>query len=126
MKLRVQDNSIRFRLTRAEVDKLHRDGVVSATVSFPGGSRLEYRVETTALVGEPQAQFSAGDLVVRIPETTVRNWATTEEVSIVGAQPLDEDELSILVEKDFACLAPRESEDDSDKFPNPLEGRETC
>ncbi|HWM30033.1 MAG TPA: hypothetical protein VNQ14_16340 [Woeseiaceae bacterium] len=126
MKLRVQDNSIRFRLTRAEVDNLHRDGVVSATVSFPGGSRLEYRVETTALAGEPQATFSAGELVVQVPETAMRNWATTEEVSIIGAQPLDGDALSILVEKDFACLAPREGEDDSDKFPNPLEGHETC
>ncbi|MGH8167708.1 MAG: DUF7009 family protein [Woeseiaceae bacterium] len=45
---------------------------------------------------------------------------------MIGAQPLDGDELSILVEKDFACLAPREGEDDSDKFPNPLEGKATC
>ncbi|MGH8166817.1 MAG: DUF7009 family protein, partial [Woeseiaceae bacterium] len=75
MKLRVQDNSIRFRLTRAEVDNLHRDGAVSATVSFPGGSRLEYRVETTTRAGEPQANFSAGELVVQIPHAVVRKWA---------------------------------------------------
>jgi hypothetical protein len=34
--------------------------------------------------------------------------------------------LRILVEKDFACLAPREGEDESDMFPNPLSGKETC
>ena len=37
------------------------------------------------------------------------------------------DVLSILVEKDFACLAPREGEDESDMFPHPgAEQGESC
>jgi len=126
LKLRIQDNSIRFRLTRTEVDKLSRDGSVIATVSFPGGSSLEYSVETSSRTGQPQAHFSADRLVVQISQAAARKWAATEQVSITGTQPLDEGELSILVEKDFACLTPREGEDDADRFANPRKGQETC
>jgi hypothetical protein len=47
-------------------------------------------------------------------------WAASEQVSIEGEQTLDDGEkLSILVEKDFACLAPRPGEDESDMYANP-------
>jgi hypothetical protein len=126
VKLRIQDNSIRYRLTRTEVDALSSEGSVSASVSFPNGSRLEYSIETSSLTGQPRADYSAERLVVQIPQATARQWAATEEVSIRGAQPLEDGELSILVEKDFACLAPREGEDEADMFPHPLKGQETC
>lgn len=126
MKLRIQDNSIRLRLTRKEVDALRDDGRVSAAVSFPDGASLEYSVETSTLTGQPRASYSPDGLVVQIPQAAARHWAVTEEVSITGAQPLENGQLSILVEKDFACLAPREGEDEADLFPHPLKGQETC
>ena len=126
MKLRIQDNSIRFRLTRKEVDTLRDDGCVSAAVSFPDGASLEYSVETSILTGQPRASYSPDGLVVQIPQAAARHWAATEEVSITGAQPLENGQLSILVEKDFACLTPREGEDEAELFPHPLKGQETC
>jgi len=115
-----------LRLTRSEVDALIEEGSVTASVSFPGGTRLEYSLETSSLTGQPRAQFSTDRLVVQIPQAVARRWAVTEEVSITGAQPLENDELSILVEKDFACLTPREGEDEADMFPHPLKGQENC
>lgn len=126
MKLRIQDNSIRFRLTRKEVDALRDSGRVSAAVSFADGSCLEYSIETSTLTGQPRANYSADGLVVQIPQATARQWAATDEVSITGAQPLENGELTILVEKDFACLAPREGDDETDLFPHPRKGQETC
>lgn len=127
MKLRIQDNSVRLRLTRSEVDRLSRDGSVSAAISFPGGSSLEYSVESSSMTGQPRADFSADRIVVQIPAPVVQKWAATEEVSIAGVQPLDKNgELLILVEKDFACLAPRAGEDETDMFPHPLKGEESC
>jgi hypothetical protein len=126
LKLRIQDNSIRLRLTRSEVDALDADGSVTASVSFPDGARLEYSLETSSLTGQPRAQFSTDRLVVQVPQATARQWAATEEVSITGAQPLEDGELSLLIEKDFACLTPREGEDDSEMFPHPLKGQEDC
>ena len=57
----------------------------------------------------------------------MRQWAESENVSIASEQLLDDGgQLKILVEKDFACLAPREGEDESDMFPHPDADSESC
>ena len=102
-------------------------GVVSARVPFDGGTAFDYRLESSADAARPAARFSGSELTVTLPEADVRAWAETDRVSIAAEQALaDGQVLKILVEKDFACLTPREGEDESDMFPHPLEGRETC
>lgn len=120
MKLRIRDNSVRVRLTRGEVNTLRDTGLVSSRTGFPGGREFQYVVESSPASVKPGAFLSEGVVTVRLPETTVIAWAGSEQVSIEGELLLDEgDKLAILVEKDFACLAPREGEDESDMFPHP-------
>ncbi len=120
MKLRIRDNAIRLRLMRGEVEELRNDGLVSARTGFPGGRTFSYVVESSPASVKPAAFFSDNIVTVRIPETTVLAWATSEQVSIEAEQTLDDGEtLHLLVEKDFACLAPREGEDESDMYPHP-------
>lgn len=128
MKLRIRDNSVRLRLTRTEVDQLRDNGVVSSTTAFPGGRDFRYAVESSPASVNPGAFLSDCTVTVRLPEATVRAWANSEQVSIHGEQQHKNGEvLSILVEKDFACLAPREGEDESDMFPHPgAERGESC
>lgn len=126
MKLRIQNNSVRLRLTRTEVDRLARNGEVAAFTGFPGEQALRYAVKS----GDPgsvAARFEADAIVVTIPAAEVHDWAMSDRVSIRGSEPLTGgDSLAILVEKDFACLKPREGDDESDMFAHPREGRETC
>ncbi len=62
---------------------------------------------------------------MRIPEAEIISWSDSDEVSIAASQILDGgDQLNILVEKDFACLAPREGEDETDMYPHPEAGTE--
>ena len=127
MKLRIRDNTRRLRLMQGEVETLRDDGVVRATTGFPGGRALAYEVESSPASVNPAAFLSENVVTVRIPETTVLAWASTDQVSIESEQVLDDgDKLRILVEKDFQCLAPREGEDDSDAFPNPDSGSAAC
>jgi hypothetical protein len=124
MKLRILDNSIRLRLTRAEVAMASTVGIVRARVSVPGGNGLDYVLESLAATNSPSARFSDGALTVMLPESQVLRWASSEQVSIEANETLDNgDSLKILVEKDFACLAPRAGEDDRDMYPHPLEGQ---
>ncbi len=120
VKLRIRDNSVRLRLTRGEVDTLRDEGLVRARTEFPGGRDFGYVVESSPASVNPGAFFSDGVVTVRLPETAVLAWANSDQVSIRGEQLLDDAKLSILVEKDFACLAPREGEDESDMFPHPM------
>ena len=89
---------------------------------------MRYEVESSPASVKPGAFFSDRVLTVRLPDSMVRNWATSDEVSIQGNQLLDGGEtLKILVEKDFQCLTGREDEDESDMYPHPNAGSgDTC
>ena len=126
MKLRVRDNSLRFRLAKSEIAKLHEDGRVEASTQFPGGVQLQYAVVLSRSAQEMTASFEEGVLQVELPEGPAIQWALSDEISLQGEASLDEGGLSILVEKDFACLTPREGEDESDLYPHPMTGQATC
>jgi len=127
LKLRVRDNSIRLRLTQSEVDLARSDGLVRGRVPFAGRNSFDYVLESSPATVKPEAHISNNVLTVRIPETEIISWSNSDEVSIAASQILDNgDQLSILVEKDFACLAPREGEDEADMYPNPMAGKESC
>jgi hypothetical protein len=126
MKLRIKGDSLRLRLTKGEVSQLDERGVVEDQIRFGGGTALVYRIKRDSAASALTASFAQGAVEVRVPEKSARNWATSNEVGLTGMQSLTAgDELRILVEKDFACLAPREGEDESDNFENPTVGK-TC
>jgi hypothetical protein len=96
-------------------------------VSFAGRNSFDYVLESSPATVKPEAHISNNVLTVRIPETEIVSWSTSDEVSIAASQVLDNgDQLNILVEKDFACLAPREGEDETDMYPNPQAATENC
>lgn len=127
MKIRIRDNSIRLRLSRGEVDTVRESGVLKSVTGFPGGRHFSYSIESSPASVNPAAFYSDNEICVRLPESVVLAWATTEQVSIEGEQILDDGEmLTILVEKDFACLAPRPGEDETDMYPHPDKDSEAC
>ncbi len=119
MKLRIRGNSIRFRLSQTEMVQLVETGDVRDSVEFGPDARLDYRVEARP-VESLKAGFTAQGIQVTIPTAMVQRWAEPKEVAIRGEQALTGDgALSILLEKDFTCLTPRDGEEDVDSFPNP-------
>jgi hypothetical protein len=124
MKLRIKGDSLRLRLTKGEVSELGNGGMVEDRVRFGGGAALVYRLRSDARAGALTASFAQGTVEIRVPEQAARSWASSNEVTLAGAQRIAAgDELRIVVEKDFACLAPREGEDESDHFENPTIGK---
>lgn len=126
MKLRIQDNSIRLRLTRGEAAKLGAGERVEGTIRFAlaPSAALTYAVETSPLCNQVQATGSDREIRVTLPADLARTWANTDQVSIEDRQPIGPDAfLSILVEKDFRCLHTPSAEQgtDSDNFPNPAD-----
>lgn len=127
MKIRIRDNSIRFRLERGEVELVRESGRVFSQTNFPDGRTFGYAVESTPASISPAAFYSENTVTVRLPETVVLAWATTEQVSISAEQILEDGEkLTILVEKDFACLVPRDGEDESDMYVHPDKSSARC
>ncbi len=120
MKLRIKGDSVRMRLTQGEVTALANEGLVEDQVRFAPGHSLAYRI-AAGEVSELVASFDGAAIEVRIPRHAAREWCTSDTVTLAGTQLNPGGGLRIVVEKDFACLKPREDEDESDHFPNPMQ-----
>jgi len=123
MKIRILGNSVRLRLSQTEVKEILETGRVVQTVKFSPKStqQLHYALEK-AEISSIQATFDTNEICVQIPVEIANNWAASNEVSLENYMPIGEQEqLRILVEKDFKCIDAREGEDESDLFTNPAE-----
>jgi hypothetical protein len=118
MKIRVLGNSIRFRLTVSEVGALCSTGHVEERTIFPSGT-FTYAVQKTGEASGLEAKFEGGNIILLLPAKMGEGWA---ENSVVGFESEQEvpggKKLKLLLEKDFACLEKRET-DDRDTYPNP-------
>jgi len=122
MKLRILDDTLRLRLPRSEVELLRSSGRVEAALHFGPGpeQRLVYALVIAPGTQRITAALTDREIVVHLPEASARDWAEGDEVSLHGTQALgDGRELTLLIEKDFKCLVPREGEESYDGFANP-------
>lgn len=127
MKLRILDNTLRMRLSQSEVRLIRDKSLLRATVRFPGDTRFEYVLESSPASVTASAQFSDGTIHVVLPESKVIKWAESDVVAIECEQAVGNgDVLTLLVEKDFKCLSPRDGENEADMFPHPDSGRRSC
>lgn len=124
MKLRIHENSLRLRVNRPDLDTLRRDGRIEHRLVISAGSALVYRLE---LCDAPQlsAQLDGTCVTVKLPRAMAQAWYDDDQVSLTGVQTGDPQfPLTLLIEKDFACLVPRPGEDQSTFFANPAKAQE--
>jgi hypothetical protein len=121
MKLRVTKNSIRLRLSQTDVERFRETGVVDEELVIGAGigGSLTYRL-ACGNGSEVSANLEGTILTVSVPASEADDWTATKRVGIEGSQTSDNGpSLSILIEKDFACLTPRAGDEDKDSFPHP-------
>lgn len=125
MKLRIKGNSIRLRLGQSEVRRLAADGIVEESTAFGPSKRDRFGYALCASSDKPgvSASFADRRMVVRVPESVIHQWATTDQVSVHAIQSAGAcDELRILIEKDFECIDAPADESQVDAFPHPDRG----
>jgi hypothetical protein len=119
MKLRIKGNSIRFRLTQSEVKIVEQTGLVKDQIKFSNSISLEYEIKAATGLEYVEATYSENKITIKVNESLIRDWAHSDQVTISSSLDLSSNEnLTILIEKDFKCLSPRD-EDESDMFPHP-------
>jgi hypothetical protein len=125
MKLRIQGNSIRLRLSRTDVATLAVGTPLIEHVAFgPGSSgHFIYSLETGA-VQALEAHHIPGHIRLTMPTAWAQTWLQSDTVGFEGQQEIAPGQfLKLLVEKDFKCLDQAMSPDQADAFPNP---NKTC
>ncbi|MDJ0367730.1 hypothetical protein QMK33_21500 [Hymenobacter sp. H14-R3] len=109
MKLRLEENSLRLRLSEAEVAQFASTGRVAYTIIFgpEAGQTLEYALEQLPATDPTLAvrvRYAAGALAIEVPAKLAEEWTSTEKngfserVRVAANQ-----ELRIMVEKDLDC-----------------------
>lgn len=113
MKIRIKGNSLRYRLTKSDIDCFSKNGYIEETISF-GDQKLIYALQRSE-EDELTAAFNDQKIVLYVPACLATEWTTTD---LVGFEKSD-GPLYLLIEKDFKCLD-NVAEDQSDNYPNPL------
>jgi len=111
MKLRFHGDSLRLRLSQAEMARLAETGRVEDALTFAPGQTLSYSLETGAALA---AAFDGRRISIVVTAAAAKHWMESDEAGIEGASA----PVKVLVEKDFQCL--HSGEEDTDVFPNPL------
>jgi hypothetical protein len=124
MKLRIKGNSMRLRVSRSEVARLMAADRLVETIQFApeAGASFTYALQREPSVKVPTVQYTENKVVVLLPADQADAWAGSDQVGIAEDISLGAcGALSILIEKDFACLD-RSDEDNLDTFANPNNG----
>ena len=119
MKLRIKGDSLRLRLTRGEVQRLADSGSVEEHVHITAQGVLVYRLQRVSARASLGATFANGVIEIQVSEQAADRWCTSDLVTLDHTQSVGSARVRIVVEKDWACLAPREDEDESDNFRHP-------
>jgi hypothetical protein len=115
MKLRLQGNSVRLRLTRSEVGRLRETGLVEESVDFGAGEVLAFRLQSRLEPGPLGAAFRQGVVTVFVSQKAAQDWAGSDDVGLYEQSG----PLTISVEKDFRCLTRHLDEQERDAYPHP-------
>ena len=113
MKIRIKGDSLRYRLTKSDIECFSKEGYLEETTAF-GSQKLIYALQRYQ-EDELTADFKDQKIVLYVPAYMADEWVTTDRVGFENSNG----PLYLLIEKDFKCLD-NVAEDQSDNYPNPL------
>jgi len=116
MKLRIEGNSLRLRLTKKDVALVRSRGLVESVIEFTPGRSLRYVLEGSPTAETMFANFDGRAIRVTIPMHQMTDWVESDRV---GIETQSQTGVQFLVEKDFQCLH-RSVEQEPDAYPHPL------
>lgn len=121
MKVRIQKNSIRFRLKQPEVNQFQQNGTVLEVLEF--GDSIEDKLTFSLKVFSKPAiavEYKANTTTIFVPHILAEKWTTTDLVGFDAKVMTTHGQcVNVLVEKDFVCMDGRD-EDNAGSYPNPL------
>ena len=99
MKLRIEDKSLRFRLTPRAVMRLQETGRVEAEVRFTTDRVLYYSVTSKQAIGDIEIEYAPDRMRLLLPGPWILASEESDQVAIAG-----HGRVQVLVEKDLHCM----------------------
>ena len=120
MKIRMLNNSIRFRLKEPEVKLFRQTGSITEALEFGAAAEDQLRFTLQAVPDASlSASFQHNAVTIYVPLATAEKWTGSDMIGFDGSIDTAKGKIiRVLVEKDFKCLDGRE-EDNEGAYPNP-------
>ncbi|HEA28431.1 MAG TPA: hypothetical protein ENH91_00295 [Leeuwenhoekiella sp.] len=119
MKIRIKENTVRFRLTRSEVEQVCATGNYEEYTAFDSDC-FSYGVTVKEDIEYLTADFTGKRITLYLPKQFIEKWQNTDRVGFEHTMLLKNGKsLFLLLEKDFVCMDDTR-EDQADNYPNPL------
>ena len=119
MKIRIKNNSVRFRLSRKEVEEFGKTGYLEGRTDFFPFPFL-YSIKSTGNVSALSADYRDHTISLEVPHAWAKEWVNTDRTGFdTQMEILDGQYIYLLIEKDFKCLN-EAIEDQADNYENPL------
>ena len=118
MKIRIQGNTVRYRLTKSEVETLAQTGYYKEETRF-GERTFVYAIKADPATKELHADYVNDTITLYLNRDKSLVWPKNEIVGYSSEIKTSKgNTLSLLLEKDFVCMD-NTDEDQSDHYPNP-------
>jgi hypothetical protein len=118
MKIRINGNSVRIRLSKPEVEHFGNTGYLASKTEF-GHATFTYVLEKTSSETF-SASFQNNTITMSLPQTWTKEWIETNRVGFESSMLIGNGKsLYLLLEKDFKCLDDS-IEGQADNYDNPL------
>jgi hypothetical protein len=122
MKIRIKDNSVRFRLSKSEVKQLCETNHIAKQTEF-ANIIFHYQIQVAANAEFLSADFNNNCITLFFPKSKADTWFVDDVITHQHNMDLPNGkQLFLLLEKDFVCLD-HTHEDQSDNYQNP---NKTC
>jgi len=111
MKLRIEDKSLRFRLTPRAVMRSQENGRVEAEVRFTTDRVLYYSVTSKQAIGDIEIEYAPDCMRLLLPGPWILASEESDQVAIAG-----HGRVQVLVEKDLQCMQDPDRRDHPDAW----------
>jgi hypothetical protein len=118
MKIRINGNSVRMRISKTELDKFTKTGLLEESTEF-GNTVFNYALKSQPGLENLHSTYSDNTISIFVPEEFRFKWPETDTIGFDHNMDIGNGKtLFLLIEKDFACID-NALEDQSDNFVNP-------
>ncbi len=101
MKLRLEKESVKVRLSSLEIDMLNRENSIQETIKISDQNLFKFDINLTEGVEICHVNFGENSISINIPTNKVSDWVNSNQIGIREVINTDTGNLMLVVEEDL-------------------------
>lgn len=85
MKLRLENNIVKIRLSPEEIDRLDSEKIISEKIQISDGNKFSYSIQIVENIKSCTVSFENNSLKVCVPSLTASKWIESNQIGIIAS-----------------------------------------